>query len=74
MHNVYLYEGSAELRPNNIPATLNPITKLFQPIEKYYNKNHAVATDNWYTSLVVLKHVRDDLRNNFVSTFKVNKK
>ena len=43
MHNVYLYEGSAEHRPDNIPATLYPITKLFQPIEKYYKKNHIVA-------------------------------
>ena len=74
MHNVYLYEGSAEHRPDNIPATLYPITKLFQPIEKYYNKNHIVATDNWYTSLAVLKYVRDDLCNNFVGTCKVNKK
>ena len=74
MHNVYLYEGSAENRPANVPATLYPIHKLFQPIEKYYNKNHIVATDNWYTSLAVLKFVRDDLCNNFVGTCKTNKK
>jgi len=74
MHNVYLYEGSAENRPNDVPATLHPIHKLFQPIEKYYKKNHVVATDNWYTSLAVLKYVRDDLCNDFVGTCKISKK
>jgi len=74
MHNVYLYEGSAENRPTNVPATLYPIHKLFQPVEKYYKKNHIVATDNWYTSLAVLKYVRDDLCNHFVGTCKTNKK
>jgi len=57
-----------------VPATLYPIHKLFQPIEKYYKKNHIVATDNWYTSMAVLKYVRDDLCNHFVGTCKTNKK
>lgn len=51
MHNVYLYEGSAEKRPRDVPATLFPIHRLFTPIELYANKGHIVATDNWYTSI-----------------------
>jgi len=73
MHHVYLYEGSAENRPDNIQPTLYPIHKLFQPVEKYFKKNHIVATDNWYTSMAVLKYVRDDLCNDFVGTCKTNK-
>eukprot|EP01036_Dinobryon_divergens_P036535 gene36535-47597_t len=46
MHNVYLYEGAAENRPDDIAATLYPIKKLFQPREIYADKCHIVATDN----------------------------
>ena len=74
MINVYLYEGSAENRPINVPATLYPIQKLFEPIENYYDKGHIVATDNWYTSKQALLFVRDTLRNHFVGTCKANKK
>ena len=73
MINMYLYRGKAEKRPNNVPATLYPIQKLFQPIELYYNKKHIVATDNWYTSMAALEYVRDTLRNDFVGTCKANK-
>ena len=74
MINVYLYEGSAENRPMNVPATLYPIQKLFEPIGNYYDKGHIVATDNWYTSKQALLFVRDTLRNHYVGTCKANKK
>ena len=38
MHNVYTYEGSAENRPRNVPATLFPIHQLFLPRELYSGK------------------------------------
>eukprot|EP01041_Mallomonas_annulata_P012275 gene12275-25802_t len=39
MHNVYLYEGKAENRPDDIAATLHPIKKLFQPRNLYTPTN-----------------------------------
>ena len=74
MRNAYLYEGSAENRPSNVPATLYPLHKLFQPIDNYFDKGHIIATDNWYTSKEALEFVRDTLRNDFVGTCKANKK
>lgn len=73
MADAYNYEGIKENRPRDVPATLFPIHKLFQPIERYFNKGHIVATDNWYTSMAALTYIRDTLSNHFVGTCKANK-
>ena len=71
-----LYEGSGEYKStySNVPPTLYPLRKLFQPIKSYYDKGNIIATDNWYTSKEALEFIRDTLRNDFVGTCKANKK
>ena len=56
MCNFYLYEGSAENRPVDVPATEYPFHKLLQN-DKYENKNHIIFADNWYTSINTLTFV-----------------
>ena len=73
MKSMQLYGEKSEQRPAHIPATLSPIIQLFQPISDYKDKNHIVATDNWYTSMGAIEYVRDTLGNHFVGTCKANK-
>jgi hypothetical protein len=49
--NFYYYGGKDEIRPADTPATTWPIVRLFSSTSvSLYNKNHLVATDNWFTS------------------------
>ena len=68
----YIYEGSAEVRPNNMSATEYPIWKLFTSIEKYKNRNHILVTDNWYTSIPNLENVLNS-GNQSLGTIRTNK-
>lgn len=74
LHNFYLYEGAAEIRPNDISATIFPFHKLLGPYECYKNKNHVLATDNWYTSVPAANYVTKTIKAEFVGTIKTNKK
>jgi len=49
MCSFYLYEGKAEARDADISATTQPVKKLFCDNAKFYNRNHIMITDNWYT-------------------------
>jgi hypothetical protein len=48
--NFYLYQGKDEQRDPGYTATEWPIVKLTKP-DKFQNKGHVLATDNWYTSI-----------------------
>lgn len=46
----YFYDGAGEVRPANMPATAWPVVNLLTPCTALHNKNHLVATDNWFTN------------------------
>ena len=47
--NARLYQGAKEDRPAGMSATAFPVHALLAN-EKYWNRNHILFTDNWYTS------------------------
>ena len=47
--NCRLYEGANEDRPPGMSATAFPIHVLLEGM-RYWNRNHILFTDNWYTS------------------------
>jgi hypothetical protein len=60
--NFYLYEGKAETRPPRMEATVFPFYRLFtnpggEFPDQYRNKNHILATDNWFTSVEAMDRV-----------------
>ena len=69
--NFYLYRGKGELRPHGMSATAYPIFRLLDD-SKYHDRWHILATDNWFSSMEVLKIC---LRRgiHFVGTFRTNK-
>lgn len=72
MCNFYLYEGSAENRPANIPATEYPFHRLLDN-DKFRFKNHILFADNWYTSMNTVRYCLEN-GNHFVGTVKTNKR
>lgn len=75
--NFYFYEGKAETRPPGIPATEFPFYKLFtspggEDPDQYRNKNHILATDNWFTSVEALQRVVES-GNHCIGTVKGNR-
>ena len=72
VHRFYMYQGSSEVRPAGIAATLFPTTKLLAP-EEYHDKNHILSTDNWFTQLASALWCR--VRGiHFNGTIKTNRK
>jgi hypothetical protein len=75
--NFYLYEGKAEHRPPGLEATVYPFYKLFtspggeDPFQ-YRNKNHILATDNWFTSVPAADLVINS-GNHCLGTVKANR-
>jgi len=51
--NFIMYQGKDHKRPAEYSATDWPVVKLVEH-SKFHNKNHIFATDNWYTSFVLL--------------------
>lgn len=70
--NFYLYEGKAEQRPPDTPATLYPIKKLLED-QRYHNVNHLIATDNWYTSVPAAEFIKSEVHADYIGTIKTNK-
>lgn len=68
----YLYQGSAEKRPQNMPATLYPVYMLTRNAI-LHGINHILCLDNWYTRIGVFEMLRP-LGIHVVGTVKVNKK
>jgi hypothetical protein len=48
-YSFYFYDGAGEIRPAGMPATAWPVIKLLSQCTSLHNKNHLVATDNWFT-------------------------
>lgn len=72
LSNFYLYQGKAEARPADVPATLYPLTKQL-PHPQYINLNHIIATDNWYTSIAAAEFVKTTIQADYIGTIKTNK-
>lgn len=72
LHSFRMYRGKEERRPADIAATEWPVFELTEN-ERYHNKGHLLATDNWYTSVAVAKHLASK-GIDFVGTIKANKK
>lgn len=78
--NFYLYEGKAEQRPPGIDATVYPFFKLFtspgdgggEDPDQYRNRNHVLATDNWFTSIPAVDLVLES-GNHCLGTVKANR-
>ncbi len=67
-----MYQGKSETRPVDIPASMYPIYRLLGT-EKFTNRDHTLATDNWFTSVgVALLCISKNI--NFVGTIRTNKK
>jgi hypothetical protein len=65
------YQGKSEQRPEHISATEYPVWLLTQP-EYLWHMDRTLATDNWYTSLPVVK-ICYDRGLHFVGTVRSNK-
>ena len=72
LSNFYLYGGKAENRPADVPATLWPLKKLLL-YAQYISKNHILATDNWYSSILAAEFVKGTIHAEYLGTIKVNK-
>ena len=70
--NFYLSRGKGEERPDGMSATTYPIFRLLQD-EVYHGLWHVLATDNWFSSMDVLRLLCLKRGINFVGTFRVNK-
>ena len=74
LSNFFPYRGKDEGREADIAATLYPVKVLTAPA-MYHDKEHVLATDNWYTSMDVAKLVQEAPRKmHFVGTCKSNKR
>jgi hypothetical protein len=72
LHNFRMYSGKDEERPAGMAATEWPVHELTRdPV--YHNKGHILATDNWYTSINIVKHLYSK-GINFLGTVRANKK
>ena len=54
----YFYEGKAEERPADTPATAWPIRKLLEMCPELHGKDRILAVDNWFQSSVTQKIAR----------------
>ena len=74
LHSFFLYQGKDEDRSEfaNCSATEYPVRRLMSD-KRLCNKNHLLATDNWYTS-VVLAIFLLSIGVHFLGTCKSNKK
>ena len=71
MSNFFMYRGKDEQRPDGFSAIEYPPIRLTDPYQ-YKNKNHIMATDNWYTSIKLALHLKE--RGIFlVGTIKANR-
>jgi hypothetical protein len=75
--NFYFYEGKAETRPPGMEATVFPFYRLFtnpggELPDQYRNKNHILATDNWFTSVQAMDRVVAS-GNHLLGTVKANR-
>ena len=74
LSNFFMYRGKDERRPADMPATLYPVMELCKH-PCYHNKQHLLATDNWYTQLELLIRLHNPPYNmNVCGTCKTNKK
>ena len=69
--NFFMYQGKDEERPAEYSATEWPVVKLTQP-EKFHNKNYILATDNWYSSFVLVLFLLR-LGIHFLGTIRTNR-
>ena len=67
------YQGKAEVRVEDIPATAWPIYNLLSNENKYWNRGYVLFTDNWYTGMPSLK-ICQDRGIEMVGTIKANRK
>jgi hypothetical protein len=76
VHRFYMYEGASEQRPQlngkTVSATFYPTVKLLSPIE-YYDCNHIISTDNWFTQFESAAFCRSH-GIHFNGTIKTNRK
>jgi hypothetical protein len=75
--NFYFYEGKAEMRPPGMEATVFPFYRLItnpggEHPDQYRNKNHVLATDNWFTSIQAMDRVVAS-GNHMLGTVKANR-
>ena len=74
LSNFFMYAGKDEERPDDLPATVYPVVKLTEP-SIYHGKGHVMCTDNWYTSIDLVKILSSAPRDmHFVGTVRVNKR
>jgi hypothetical protein len=67
----FMYRGKDENRPANVSATHWPVKKLTED-SRLHKKNHVLATDNWYTSIPVLREVCNATKDmHLVGTVKI---
>ena len=59
LYSFYYYEGKAEARPANIPATTYPICRLLDSCPELLKCNRVLAMDNWFSSCATLNECRD---------------
>lgn len=72
LHTFYMYQGSSEIRPDGMSATVYPVWKLLQG-DFYDNKGYILCTDNWYTSQDVV-NICQSRGIEFVGTIKAGRK
>ena len=58
MSNFFMYRGKDEQRPDGFSATEYPPIRLTDH-RQYKDKNHIMATDNWYTSIKLALHLKE---------------
>jgi hypothetical protein len=58
MYNFFLYKGKDERRPEGQTATMYPILRLTED-PALHHLGHVVYGDNWYTSLPLIRALRD---------------
>jgi hypothetical protein len=71
LSNFYLYKGREEERPSGISASLIPTMKLTN-YDEYKNRNHNLATDNWYSSIETALYIKS-IGMDFVGTIRLNR-
>lgn len=66
----YFYYGSAEVRPEGVSATFNPVRVLMA--NGFNDQGFILFTDNWYSSLEVVRYLVSK-GIHFVGTIKTNR-
>ena len=69
----FMYRGWREQLPQGVTATTYPVKRLLEAIHDA--RKRVLATDNWYTSIALMKMLREHHPYiDFVGTVKVNSK